>query len=109
VATVTLRIRRPAVEIDTSLLTVFQNEPRHRFEIAVADEMAILTYRREPGRITYLHTEVPEALEGHGIAGKLAKHALDYARAQGLAVVPSCPYVRSYIERHPEYEDLVAR
>ena len=54
------------------------------------------------------HTVVPLALEGHGIAGRLARAALDYARDRGLSVVPLCPYVADYIGKHPEYEDLVA-
>ena len=55
-----------------------------------------------------MHTEVPEALQGHGIAGKLAAHALTYARENGLDVVPLCPYVAKYIKDHPEFADLVA-
>ena len=52
---------------------------------------------------------MPEQLEGRGIASKLAKTALDYSRAEGLTVVPLCPFIASYIERHPEYADLVGK
>lgn len=78
-----------------------------QFEVTVDGRLAYVTFTRDEGRITFHHTFVPPELEGRGIAGRLAKHALDYAREAGLAVVPRCPYVRAYIDRHPEYADLV--
>ena len=51
--------------------------------------------------------EVPRALEGRGIASKMAKFVLDEAQAQQLSIVPLCPFVRGYIEKHPEYQPLV--
>jgi len=95
------------MDIDTNSLEVADNPEAHAFEIRVEGQLALVAYRKREGSITYTHTEVPEALEGHGIAGKLAKHALDYARANGLRVVPQCPYVKAYIARHPEYQDLL--
>jgi uncharacterized protein len=95
------------MDIDLDKLVVVNNEARHRFQIAHEGQVAELTYRREGDRIRYIHTIVPPEFEGHGIAGKLAQHALDFARAEHLGVVPQCPYVASYIERHPEYADLV--
>lgn len=83
------------------------NEEAKQFEVTVDDRLAVVTFTRGDGSISYDHTLVPPELEGRGIAGRLAKHALDYARESGLAVVPRCPYVRAYIERHPEYADLV--
>ncbi len=85
-------------------MEVVNNREKHHFEMGAA----VLTYREKPGEIAYLHTEVPKELEGKGIAGKLAKTALEYAREQGLKVHPFCPFVKTYIERHPEYQDLVA-
>lgn len=73
----------------------------------VGGQVAVLEYARGADRITLIHTGVPEALEGHGIAGRLAKTALDEARVQGLAVIPRCRYVAAYIRRHPEYAELV--
>lgn len=96
------------MDIDTDALEVVDNPAAGRFEIRIGDEVAFVTYRREGNTIAYIHTEVPEALEGHGIAARLAAHALEYARANGLLVVPLCPYVAAYLERHPEYQDLVA-
>ncbi len=87
---------------------VSNNEAEQRYEARVDGRLAVLTYQQESGRIVYTHTEVPEGLEGQGIAGKLTRVALDDARAQRLTVVPRCPYVAGYIQRHPEYQDLVS-
>jgi len=59
------------------------------------------------GRVNFIHTEVPAGLEGHGVGSLLARTALDDARARQLRVVPSCPFVRGYIRRHPEHRGLV--
>ena len=89
-------------------LDVQHNRGARRFEIRYGYEIARLEYHLRGGTIIYTHTVVPLVLEGHGIAGRLAKEALDYARKGGLSVVPLCPYVADYIEKHPEYADLVA-
>ena len=96
-------------DITLNDLEVIHNRDANRFEIRVGDELAFVTYRRRGSTISYIHTEVPPSLEGHGIAAKLAKHALDYARANALDVVPICPYIAAYIGRHPEYADIVLR
>jgi predicted GNAT family acetyltransferase len=64
-------------------------------------------YRRRPGTIAYTHTEIEPEFEGKGLGGKLVREALDRARAEGLGVLPFCPFVREYIERHPNQLDLV--
>jgi predicted GNAT family acetyltransferase len=69
--------------------------------------VGVLEYRLMHDRIALLHTEVDTAFEGRGIAGRLAAFALGDARRRGLGVVPVCPYVRRYLERHPEEQDLV--
>ena len=80
------------------------NEAARRFELAVDGHMAYLAFERFPGGIAYVHTVVPQALEGRGIGSRLAKHALGYAAAQGLRVRPDCSFVRGYIDRHPDYQ-----
>jgi predicted GNAT family acetyltransferase len=81
----------------------------HRFELRSGDELlGFIRYHLRDGVITMIHTEVDPAHGGHGYAARLAQGALDDARERGLAVMPSCPYVASYIEKHPEYADLVA-
>lgn len=67
----------------------------------------MLTYKVDGETITFIHTEVPATMEGQGIGGKLAKAGLEYARENGLKVVARCPFVASYLQRHPEYLDLV--
>ena len=80
-----------------------------RFEVRTNAGTALLTYLHNGSALEIVHTEVPGAAEGQGYAAKLAKAALDYARREGKRVIPSCPYVASYIARHPAYADLVTR
>ena len=83
------------------------NEAKHRFELTVDGQEAYVRFERFPGGIAYTHTIVPDALSGRGIASRLARHVLDYAAEQKLSVRPDCPYIRAYIEKHPEYQPLV--
>ena len=86
---------------------VTNNEQRQRFEITADGHTGFLAYALDDGnRINLKHTEVPRELEGRGLGGKLAKAALDHARTAGLRVAVSCPFVQSYVQRHPEYNDL---
>jgi predicted GNAT family acetyltransferase len=84
-------------------ITVENNERKSRYEVRVGGEMAVLTYARAGDEIIFLHTLVPEPLEGRGIASQLAHTALEEARAANLRVVAQCPYVAAYVRRHPEY------
>jgi predicted GNAT family acetyltransferase len=87
---------------------VSNNEASGRYELEVDGHLAIAEYRLRPGRITFTHTEVPEAIGGRGVGTRLVKAALADARAQGLKVVPVCPFVKRYIDAHPEEQDLLA-
>ena len=78
-----------------------------RFSTQLDGHEAELAYRHQDGRMLIDHTGVPEAIGGRGVAGALVKAALDYARAESLRVVPLCSYTATYIQRHPEYADLV--
>lgn len=84
------------------------NEKDNRFATTVDGEKAMLLYMRQPDRIVFVSTRVPPAIEGRGIGSALARAGLEYAREQSLAVVPQCPFVRVYIEKHPEYKPLLA-
>jgi predicted GNAT family acetyltransferase len=87
---------------------VVDNPDESRFEIRVDGERAgFAAYKLHPDRIVFLHTEIDDAYEGRGLGGTLVKAALDSARERGLRVVPTCPFVKRYIERHPVYADLV--
>jgi predicted GNAT family acetyltransferase len=86
---------------------VTNNKAASRFELKLAGETAYAEYRQEKDRITFPHTVVPEAFEGRGIGSALVKAGLAYAREEGLKVLPLCSFFAGYIERHPEYQDLV--
>jgi len=80
-----------------------------RYEIEVDGEVAgFLMYRREPGVLELVHTDVAPKWEGKGVGGALVKGALEDIRARDLKMRPYCPFVRAYLARHPEYQDLVA-
>jgi hypothetical protein len=94
------------VEVNANELNVNHNSAAHRFEIDLGDSTALTEYRRSDNLITFFHTEVPEAYEGQGIASKLARTALEYAKSQGLTVNPLCPFVKAYVMKHPEYKEI---
>ena len=73
-----------------------------RYEAVVDGQVAVLAYERRPGAIVFVHTEVPQSLRGQGIAGELARTALEAARSDGVRVVARCPFVRAYLRKHPE-------
>jgi predicted GNAT family acetyltransferase len=73
-----------------------------RLSINVDDEVAYLAYRREPGRLIIVHTEVPTSLEGRGLGGRLVGAAVALARADALEVVPWCPFARHWLSVHKE-------
>ena len=90
--------------------SVTNNVAEHRFELRLPDGIGTLAYEmRPPGTIELVHTEVDPAIAGKGVASRLAHDALEYARAQQLRVIPTCPFVRAYLKRHPEYRDLPGR
>ena len=89
-------------------LTVRDNEDEHRFEIDLGDgSFAIAEYKLVPGSIVFTHTQVPHVHEGHGFGTKLVQAGLASARARRLNVIPICPFVRAYLQKHPEEQDLL--
>ena len=88
---------------------VTNNEKLHRFELHVDGSLAgFMTYGRHNDALVLIHTEIDDAFEGKGLGSYFAKTVLDGLRAEGTKIVPSCPFVASFIERHPDYEDMVA-
>ena len=88
--------------------TITDVSERRRYEIAIDGVVVgIAEYRRRPGVISFIHTEVDPSRKGDGLGTMLVKAALDSARAAGLAVLPYCPFVRNFIDRHHDYLDLV--
>ncbi|WEJ99025.1 MAG: GNAT family N-acetyltransferase [Candidatus Sphingomonas phytovorans] len=87
---------------------VRDNTAAHRFELVVDRHLSFSDYTLDGDIITFTHTIVPPALEGHGVASRLISGALAQVRARGLKVRPVCKFVKAYIERHPEWQDLLA-
>lgn len=86
---------------------VRHNPANNRFEIESESHLAVLEYRQDGSTITFTHTEVPSELGGRGLGSQLVRAGLDYARAQGFNVVPLCSFVAAYIQKKPEYQDLL--
>ena len=95
------------MEINLEEVQVVNNQDARRFEVRLGDYFGLIDYIPAGSNIAYTHTEVPRIFEGQGVASKLAKTALDYARDNDLKVIPLCPFVAGYIRRHPEYQSLV--
>ncbi|MGE0719224.1 MAG: GNAT family N-acetyltransferase [Alphaproteobacteria bacterium] len=90
-----------------SEIVVRDNPAESRFEVRIGDDVAIAQYRISPRGIRFVHTEVPAALGGRGIATALVRHGLGEARRRGLAVLPDCPFFAKYMKEHPEEQDLL--
>jgi hypothetical protein len=90
--------------------TVHDAPEAERYEIRDGDRvLGLAAYQHRGDQVVFTHTEVDPQAEGSGLGGRLVRAALDDVRAKGLQVVPRCSFVRGWIERHPEYGDLVAR
>lgn len=87
---------------------VRDNRTLHRFELDVAGQTAFANYRATPQAVIITHTETPRALRGQGIASELVKGALEMIRADGHKVIAGCGFVVDFLDKHPEYADLVA-
>ena len=94
----------------TEPIEVLHDPASRRFCVALEGYEACLMYRQSGKELDLYHTYVPEVFRGKGMAEKLCKAAFEYAKAQGLTVIPSCSYVSgAYLKRHPEYEPLTKR
>ena len=89
--------------------TVVHNEAAHQFEIVTGNGRVLLRYIRRGDVLELVHTEVADEYEGRGFGSALARAALDYARAHNLTVIPTCPFVRSWMAHHHEYDDLLVK
>jgi predicted GNAT family acetyltransferase len=90
------------------MITVTHNEAEHRYEATVDGLLSVCEYEVVDDKIVFTHTLVPPELRGRGIAEQLVRPALADARAAGRKVVPACSYVAVFIQRHREYQDLLA-
>ena len=88
-------------------IPVLDNPEASQFEAHVDEQLAFVSYIKHGDTIIFTHTEVPKELQGRGLASILARAVLERARAEGWRVVARCPFIASYIERHPEYQPLL--
>ncbi len=86
---------------------VTDNKTKQRYELAVDGHIAASYYKVADGVVTFVHTEVPSELGGKGIGSKLTAGALNLVRADGLKVIAQCPFVKAFLDKHPEYNDLL--
>lgn len=91
------------------MVQVRHNQAANRYETEVGGKTAVAEYSRAGRVVTFTHTKVPRELEGRGIASDLIAGALADVRGQDLRIIPECPFVAAYIQRHPELQDLVAK
>ena len=90
-------------------ITIRDNPELQRYEAIVDGELAgSIIYRKQDDELVLIHTEVEAEFEGQGIASRLVAATLDDIRARGLRMRPFCAFVKAYLERHPEYDDLIA-
>lgn len=95
------------VTVDAHSWPLVVHPAAERFEARVGEHVAFITFHLRGSRLSLNHTESPAALRGKGVADALARAALDYARRQGMTVMPYCPFVGRFIERNPEYQELI--
>lgn len=92
---------------DLASFDLHHDAAARRFSTRLDGHDAELLYSLRDGRMVIDHTGVPEAIGGRGVAAALVRAALDHARAQGWRLVPACSYSAAYVQRHPEYADLI--
>jgi predicted GNAT family acetyltransferase len=81
---------------------VVDNPAARRFELTIDGQTAELVYRLRPPVLELVHTGVPDALEGGGVGGRLVRAAVEVAERDGLTIVPTCPFARAWLRRHPD-------
>ena len=86
---------------------IHDNTESHRYELPVGGEVAVVIYNLSGQNLMITETLVPVALEGQGIASRLAKHVIADARTRNLLILPVCPFFSAYLQKHPEHADVV--
>jgi uncharacterized protein len=85
-------------------LELIKNEKAEQFEMAVDGHTAFIVYKEDHFIITLLHTEVPPELEGRGVATAIIEKTLNYIEKNHLRLIPLCPFIITYIKRHPQWK-----
>lgn len=88
-------------------IEIVHNEAAKRFETSIDGHIGYISYKERDDKLVYDHTIVPQELGGRGVGSALVKQALNYARENNKKVVPQCSFVSSYIDKHPDYQDLL--
>ena len=89
-------------------LSLKDNTDLNRFELEVEGNIAFLEYKRSRDWLFLIHTEVPESMEGKGVGSAIIQKTLQYAKDNNYKIVPICPFVQSFLKRHPEWNEIVA-
>ena len=89
-------------------LIIIENIERKRFETTVEDKVAFVEYIRAENKMYLTHTEVPSELGGKGIASKMVGKVLEIIKKEDRKLVPLCPFVASYLKKHPEWQEMLA-
>jgi len=84
------------------------NAESHQLELEIQGSIAFIEYKLSGNTLFLIHTEVPTALEGKGVAGAIVQKTLQYAKDNNYKIVPICPFVRHYLEKHKEWNDITA-
>lgn len=88
-------------------MRVVDNKELNRFETEIDDHIAFIEYSVLPGILSLNHTEVPKALSGRGIANEMTEKVLLEIELRGLKVIAVCPFIKKYIEKHPEWQSII--
>jgi len=88
-------------------MDVVEKPEENRFELALDGGTAVVAYQVDGSRLVLIHTEVPEQFAGQGVGSRLAKGVFELIRASGRKAVVRCPFLKAWVAKHPEYDDIV--
>lgn len=87
---------------------IIDNKEKSRFETEIEGHEAFVEYSMKPNVISLNHTEVDKALAGKGVGSEMIENVLLEVELRGLKVIPECPFIKKYIEKHPEWKSILA-
>lgn len=88
-------------------MNVVDKPEQNRFELALDGGTALVAYQPDGNRLVLIHTEVPSELSGQGVGSRLAKGVFELIRASGRKAVVRCPFLKEWVAKHPEYDDII--